>query len=66
MQAEAPLSHFVAFAPADAAYLCLEPVSHLADAFNTPANQWPELGTHRIEPGQRLEATLDLAWQPGA
>ncbi|WP_416772886.1 aldose 1-epimerase [Pseudomonas sp. RHF3.3-3] len=63
MQAQAPLTHFVAFAPMDAAYLCLEPVSHLADAFNSPVAEWPAQGTQVLEPGQRLGSTLVFNWQ---
>ncbi|KJH88489.1 hypothetical protein UG46_00355 [Pseudomonas fluorescens] len=63
LQASQPLSHFVAFAPADSAYLCLEPVSHLADAFNQPRDSWAETGTHELAPCQRMEATLDFTWQ---
>jgi aldose 1-epimerase len=63
LHASAPLSHFVAFAPANAEYLCLEPVSHLADAFNQPRSTWQDVGTHELAPGQRLSATLDFTWQ---
>lgn len=64
LQADHPLNHFVAFAPADSQYLCLEPVSHLADAFNRPRDEWGETGTQELAPGQRLQATLDFTWQP--
>lgn len=63
LHASAPLSHFVVFAPVGAGYLCLEPVSHLADAFNRPPTQWDEVGTHELKPGACLAATLDLTWQ---
>jgi len=63
LRASQPLSHFVAFAPADSAYLCLEPVSHLADAFNQPRDSWADAGTHELAPGQRLAATLDFTWR---
>lgn len=62
--AQAPLSHFVAFAPVNAPYVCLEPVSHLADAFNSPPSQWPDQGTHVLEPGESLSASLKFYWQP--
>lgn len=64
LQAAEPLSHFVAFAPAGAPYLCLEPVSHLADAFNAGTAQWADVGTQVVAPGGRLEATLTFTWQP--
>lgn len=64
LQAAEPLSHFVAFAPAGAAYFCLEPVSHLADAFNADTAQWSDVGTRVVPPGGSLEATLIFTWQP--
>ncbi|MBF8778124.1 aldose 1-epimerase [Pseudomonas fulva] len=63
LQASEPLSHFVAFAPAGRPYLCLEPVSHLADAFNQPSDTWEQTGTRELTPGQRLHARLDFTWQ---
>lgn len=63
LQASEPLNHFVAFAPPDSPYLCLEPVSHLADAFNQPPESWAQTGTRTLAPGQRLQATLDFTWQ---
>ncbi len=63
VQASPELNHFVAFAPAGSAYLCLEPVSHLADAFNQPREHWGEHGTRELAPGQSLEATLALTWR---
>lgn len=63
LKASSPLSHFVAFAPTDSPYLCLEPVSHLADAFNQPPDSWGQTGTLELAPGQRLQATLDFTWQ---
>ena len=63
LKASEPLSHFVAFAPAGSTYLCLEPVSHLADAFNQPPDTWAQTGTRELAPGQRLLASLDFTWQ---
>ncbi|PRA26200.1 aldose epimerase family protein [Pseudomonas poae] len=62
--AEQPLEHLVVFAPPGAPYLCLEPVSHVADAFNSPPAQWPEQGTHVLDAGQTLSAALSLTWTP--
>ena len=64
LEASDPLNHFVAFAPSSAPYLCLEPVSHLADAFNSQPQHWPEQGTHILEPGQTLSAQLTFSWAP--
>lgn len=63
LKASEPLSHFVAFAPVASPYLCLEPVSHLADAFNQPPDSWAQTGTLELAPGQRLEASVDFIWQ---
>lgn len=64
IQTQAPLTHFVAFSPVGAPYVCLEPVSHLADAFNSPPSQWTDQGTHALEPGESLTASLTFTWQP--
>jgi aldose 1-epimerase len=64
LQTQAPLTHFVAFAPLDAPYICLEPVSHLADAFNSPLSEWPAQGTQVLGPGETLAATLNFTWRP--
>ncbi|MFJ4256342.1 aldose 1-epimerase [Pseudomonas monteilii] len=64
METGAPLTHFVAFAPQGAPYLCLEPVSHLADAFNSPPEAWGAQGTQVVEPSQTLKANLVFSWQP--
>ena len=64
MKADEPITHFVAFAPLDAPYLCLEPVSHLADAFNSPTHEWANRGTNVVQPGQTLEANLRFTWSP--
>jgi aldose 1-epimerase len=64
VEAKCPLSHVVIFAPLDAPYLCLEPVSHLADAFNAPPSEWSAQGTQVLEPGQALTATLTFSWLP--
>lgn len=63
LKASEPLSHFVAFAPAGSPSLCLEPVSHLADAFNQPSNSWADNGTLELAPEGRLQATLEFTWQ---
>jgi aldose 1-epimerase len=64
MTAQAPLTHFVAFAPEGAPYVCLEPVSHLANAFNSPPSAWLAQGTQVLEPEQTMTATLTFTWLP--
>lgn len=62
LELHSDLTHLVAFAPAGSSYLCLEPVSHLADAFNRPRAEWAEVGTHQLAPGEALETTLAFIW----
>lgn len=63
LQLRSALRHFVAFAPQGSASLCLEPVSHLADAFNSSPGDWDETGTQELAPGQCLETTLEFIWR---
>jgi aldose 1-epimerase len=60
MQADAVLQHLVVFRPDSLAYLCLEPVSHVADGFNQAARGVPDTGTHWLAPGESLSAGLRL------
>lgn len=62
VETQAPLTHFVAFAPQGAPYFCLEPVSHVADAFNTPPSEWKKTGTQLLEPQQSLTARVAFIW----
>lgn len=63
LEADRLLSHFIVFAPAGAPFLCLEPVSHLADAFNRDPAQWSEVGTQVLEAGASLRTRLAWHWQ---
>ena len=63
LELHSDLTHMVAFAPAGLGYLCLEPVSHLADAFNRPRAEWAEVGTHELAPEEALETTLEFIWR---
>lgn len=57
------LDHLVVFAPAGSDYLCLEPVSHLANGFNLAARLGHErTGTCILEPGQRLTSHITFEW----
>ncbi len=62
VETQTPLTHFIAFAPQDAPYFCLEPVSHVADAFNTPPSEWKKTGTQLLEPQQSLTACVAFIW----
>jgi aldose 1-epimerase len=53
-----PLDHIVLHRPGDAPYLCLEPMSHVADAFNRASE--PGSGARILAPGEALEAAVEL------
>ncbi|WP_347557703.1 aldose 1-epimerase [Robbsia sp. KACC 23696] len=57
-------SHLVLFAPAGLRYLCVEPVSHVADGFNLAALGVPHTGMEILEPGATLERSLSIEWIP--
>lgn len=58
------LSHLVIFAPKAAPYVCIEPVSHLANAINLRERVKHGAGMHIIQPGYTLTAELALVWTP--
>ncbi|KAF1020407.1 MAG: putative protein YphB [Paracidovorax wautersii] len=62
LQADGALDHLVAFAPAQAPYVCFEPVSHVADGFNRPDLPAARSGLRQLMPGATLTATIALAW----
>ena len=64
LETQAPLNHFVAFAPKGASYFCLEPVSHVANAFNMPQSQRNKTGTQILKPNESLTARLTFIWNP--
>ena len=63
LEAEAA-PHLVLHRTAALNYLCVEPVSHVADGFNLAARGVPGTGTVWLEAGQTLRARLTLALQP--
>jgi aldose 1-epimerase len=60
IETAAPLDHLVVHAPSGGAYLCLEPVSHVADAFNLAAAGLPDTGMRVLHPGERLWASVRI------
>ncbi|AFT86090.1 galactose mutarotase-like protein [Paraburkholderia phenoliruptrix BR3459a] len=64
LRAEAPLTHVVAFVPRGAPYLCVEPVSHVANGFNLAAAGVCDTGTRALAPGATLDARASLEWEP--
>jgi len=62
LSATETLDHLVVHQPAGTPYVCVEPVSHTADAFNLHARHVRETGTRLLAPGQVLEGAMSLAW----
>jgi len=50
--------------PPQPLYLCLEPVSHVADGFNLAAGGVPGTGTVQLPPGGVLEGRMSLSLAP--
>jgi aldose 1-epimerase len=61
LAADGALEHLVLHRPAGAAYLCVEPVSHVADGFNLHAKGWPGTGTQVLAPGASMRGGLGIA-----
>jgi aldose 1-epimerase len=58
------MAHLVLFAPSSQRYLCVEPVSHVADGFNLAAAGVPETGTETLAPGATLQRSVVIEWTP--
>ncbi|GGI25819.1 MULTISPECIES: aldose epimerase family protein [Bradyrhizobium] len=61
MRGDPAFSHFVLHRPADAAHLCAEPVSHVADGFNLFARGCADTGTVILEPGDELKGSVVIS-----
>ena len=60
-QADTALSHLVLHRPADPLYLCIEPVSHVADGFNLAARAVRGTGSVFLPQGGQLRGELTLS-----
>ncbi len=58
--ADAVFGHLVVHRPDNLAYLCLEPVSHVANGFNLAAQGVGNTGTHLFAPGETLAGTISF------
>jgi aldose 1-epimerase len=58
--ADSLLDHFVFFVPAGGPYACIEPVSHVADAFNLAAKGADHTGHRTLAPGETLSASIRI------
>lgn len=61
LQADGALTQLVVHRPAQAPYLCIEPVSHVADGFNLQARSVPGTGTRVLAPGEAMQGSLEIA-----
>jgi aldose 1-epimerase len=61
MTADPALSTLVIFSPPDAAFFCVEPVSHCIDAFNLAADGMSDTGMRVLAPGETWEVTVRFA-----
>lgn len=60
MTAEAPLDFLVVYTPPGRPFFCVEPVSHVTDAFNLATAGRTDTGTRALAPGESLRAVLTL------
>jgi aldose 1-epimerase len=60
LSADDPLDHFILHAPHGQPYLCLEPVSHVADAVNLARQGWDGTGLRSLAPGETLRLRMQL------
>lgn len=58
--ADPVLSHLVLHRPPDDGYLCVEPVSHVANGFNLAAAGVAGTGTHLLGAGMRFSAWIEF------
>jgi len=61
LQADARFAHIVVHRPQNIDYVCLEPVSHVANGFNLAAAGQRGTGTIILQPGESVEGQLKLA-----
>ena len=59
--AESPLRNLVVFAPPGGDFFCVEPVSHMTDAFNLAAGGMADTGMRVLAPGETLSARVTFS-----
>jgi len=60
LAAEAPLDFLVVYTPPGRPFFCVEPVSHVTDAFNLAAAGRTDTGARTLAPGETWRAVLTL------
>lgn len=58
------LPHLVVHRPAQPVYLCIEPVSHVANGFNLAAQGQTGTGTVQLAPGESMRSEMTLKLKP--
>ena len=58
LHADSLFSHLVVHRPDTMAYLCLEPVSHMANAFNLAAHGVAGVGSRLLAPDESMAGVL--------
>jgi aldose 1-epimerase len=61
MTAETPLDFLVVYTPRGRSFFCVEPVSHMTDAFNLAAAGRTDTGTRALAPSETLRAVVTLS-----
>jgi aldose 1-epimerase len=61
MTADPPLDFLVVFTPRGRSFFCVEPVSHMTDAFNLSAAGGTDTGARALEPDETLRAAVTLS-----
>jgi aldose 1-epimerase len=61
LTAEAPLDFLVVYTPPGRPFFCVEPVTHVTDAFNLAAAGRVDTGARALEPGEMLRAGVTLS-----
>ena len=64
LAADRAASFLVVYAPKGAAFVALEPVTHMTDAFNRAARGAPDTGTRTLGPGRAFSCTMEIGVRP--
>jgi aldose 1-epimerase len=61
LAADRAASFLVVYTPAHSAFVALEPVTHMTDAFNRAARGEQRTGTRTLRPGRAFSCTMEIA-----
>ncbi|ANY84055.1 hypothetical protein BB934_37995 (plasmid) [Microvirga ossetica] len=54
------MSHLVIHRAPQNQYVCVEPVTHLANAFNTAEREWDQTGVRFLKPGESASGWIEV------